>query len=41
VGYCNYGSIERGEYNRTVDTLAKVVAGLDRRLSELFARAGL
>jgi transcriptional regulator with XRE-family HTH domain len=41
VGYRNYGSIERGEYNRTVDTLAKVAAGLGVRLSELFRRAGL
>ena len=41
VGYRNYGSIERGEYNRTVDTLAKVAAGLELRLSELFRRAGL
>ena len=41
VGYRNYGSAERGEYNRTVNTLVKVAAGLGLRLSELFARAGL
>lgn len=41
VGYRNYGSIERGEYNRTVDTLVKVAAGLGLRLSELFQRADL
>lgn len=41
VDYRNYGSIERGEYNRAVDTLAKVATGLNLRLSELFARAGL
>jgi transcriptional regulator with XRE-family HTH domain len=41
MGYRNYGSIERGEYNRTVDTLVKVAAGLGFRLSELFSRAGL
>jgi transcriptional regulator with XRE-family HTH domain len=36
-----YGAIERGEFNVTVDTLAKVAAGLGLRLSELFQRAGM
>jgi hypothetical protein len=30
---------ERGEHNRTVDTLANVAAGLDLRLSELARRS--
>ncbi|HWG08487.1 MAG TPA: helix-turn-helix transcriptional regulator [Solirubrobacteraceae bacterium] len=36
----NYGAIERGEANITVDTLAKVAGALGLRVSELFARAG-
>jgi transcriptional regulator with XRE-family HTH domain len=36
-----YGAIERGEYNVSVDTAAKVAAGLGTCLSALFARAGL
>lgn len=36
-----YGAIERGEYNVSVDTAAKVAAGLGTHLSALFARAGL
>jgi len=36
-----YGSIERGEYNLTVDTLGTVAAGLGVSLAELFERAGL
>lgn len=40
MGYRNYGSTERGEYNRTFDTLAKAAAGLALRLAS-FARAGL
>jgi transcriptional regulator with XRE-family HTH domain len=37
--YC--GAIERGEFNVSVDTVAKVAVGLDASLSELFAQAGL
>jgi len=36
-----YGAIERGEFNVTVDTLAKVAAGLEVPVWELFKRAGL
>jgi DNA-binding XRE family transcriptional regulator len=41
IGYRVYGSIERGEFNRAVDTLAGIAAGLGLRLSELFWQAGL
>jgi hypothetical protein len=34
-------SIERAEHNSIVDTLAKVAAGLNLRLSELYRRANL
>jgi transcriptional regulator with XRE-family HTH domain len=37
----NYGAIERGEFNVSVDTLMKIAAGLRIGASELFARAGL
>lgn len=36
-----YGSIERGEYNLTVNTLTTVASGLGVSLAELFERAGL
>ncbi len=36
-----YGAVERGEFNLTVDTIAKIAAGLKLTVSELFARAGL
>lgn len=37
----NYGAIERGEFNVTVDTVAKLAAGLRISASELFRRASL
>ncbi|HEV7529171.1 MAG TPA: helix-turn-helix transcriptional regulator [Solirubrobacteraceae bacterium] len=37
----NYGAIERGEFNVTVDTIVKLAAGLGISASELFRRAGL
>jgi transcriptional regulator with XRE-family HTH domain len=36
-----YGAIERGEFNLTVDTIAKIAAGLGLSASELFKRAKL
>jgi transcriptional regulator with XRE-family HTH domain len=36
-----YGAIERGEFNLTVDTIAKIAAGLSMTASELFERAKL
>jgi transcriptional regulator with XRE-family HTH domain len=36
-----YGAIERGEFNLTVDTIAKIAAGLGLSASELFRRAKL
>jgi transcriptional regulator with XRE-family HTH domain len=36
-----YGSIERGEFNLTVDTVAKIAKGLDLSLAELFKSAKL
>lgn len=36
-----YGAIERGEFNLTVDTIAKIAAGLDMSAAELFKRAKL
>ena len=36
-----YGAIERGEFNLTVDTIAKIAAGLSMTASELFKRAKL
>ncbi|HEX3909512.1 MAG TPA: helix-turn-helix transcriptional regulator [Solirubrobacteraceae bacterium] len=36
-----FGAIERGEYNVSVDTVAKVAVGLGATLGELFAQAGL
>jgi transcriptional regulator with XRE-family HTH domain len=36
-----YGAIERGEFNVTVETLAKVAAGLEVAVWELLERAGL
>jgi transcriptional regulator with XRE-family HTH domain len=36
-----YGAIERGEFNLTVDTVAKIAKGLDMSLAELFGRATL
>lgn len=36
-----YGSIERGEYNLTVDTLVTVAAGLGVSVADLLERAGL
>jgi DNA-binding XRE family transcriptional regulator len=37
----NYGAIERGEFNVTLDTIVKLAAGLQISASELFGRAGL
>jgi DNA-binding XRE family transcriptional regulator len=37
----NYGAIERGEFNVTVDTVVKIGAGLGITAGELFARARL
>jgi transcriptional regulator with XRE-family HTH domain len=36
-----YGAIERGEFNLTMDTVARVAAGLELRVSELLRRARL
>jgi transcriptional regulator with XRE-family HTH domain len=36
-----YGAIERGEFNLTLDTLAKVAAGLGMAAWELLRRAKL
>jgi transcriptional regulator with XRE-family HTH domain len=36
-----YGAIERGEFNLTVDTIAKIAKGLGMTASELFKRAKL
>jgi transcriptional regulator with XRE-family HTH domain len=36
-----YGAIERGEYNMSVDTAAKVAAGLGTSLGDLFEKAKL
>jgi transcriptional regulator with XRE-family HTH domain len=37
----NYGSIERGEFNISVDTLSKISAGFGIKIQELFKKAGL
>ena len=37
----NYGAIERGEFNVTVDTIVKLAAGLQISAGELLGRAGL
>ena len=37
----NYGAIERGEFNVTVDTIVKVVTGLGITAAELLHRAKL
>jgi DNA-binding XRE family transcriptional regulator len=37
----NYGAIEHGEVNVSVDTVVKIAAGLGIRIAELFARARL
>jgi transcriptional regulator with XRE-family HTH domain len=36
-----YGSLERGEFNMTVDTMTTVAQGLGVPLSEILRRAGL
>jgi transcriptional regulator with XRE-family HTH domain len=36
----NYGAIERGEFNVTVDTVVKIATGLEVSVAELFERAG-
>jgi transcriptional regulator with XRE-family HTH domain len=36
-----YGAIERGEFNVSLDTIAKIAAGLMLSMSELFKRAEL
>jgi transcriptional regulator with XRE-family HTH domain len=36
-----YSAIERGEFNLTVDTIAKIAAGLSTKASELFKLAKL
>lgn len=36
-----YSAIERGEFNLTVDTIAKIAAGLSMKTSELFKGAKL
>jgi transcriptional regulator with XRE-family HTH domain len=37
----NYGAIERGEFNVTLDTIVKVAAGLGVTASELLHKAEL
>jgi transcriptional regulator with XRE-family HTH domain len=37
----NYGAIERGEFNVTLDTIVKLAAGLQISAGELLGRAGL
>jgi XRE family transcriptional regulator, regulator of sulfur utilization len=37
----NYGAIERGECNVTVDTVVKIATGLGIPVAELFSRAAL
>jgi transcriptional regulator with XRE-family HTH domain len=37
----NYGAIERGEFNVTLDTIVKVASGLDMTVAELLDRAKL
>jgi transcriptional regulator with XRE-family HTH domain len=37
----NYGAIERGEFNVSVDTIMKIAAGLRISASDLFGRARL
>jgi XRE family transcriptional regulator, regulator of sulfur utilization len=37
----NYGAIERGEFNVTLDTIAKIAAGLGMTVVELLHRAKL
>jgi transcriptional regulator with XRE-family HTH domain len=37
----NYGAIERGEFNVTLDTIVKVVTGLGITAAELLQRAKL
>jgi len=36
-----YGAIERGEFNVTIDTLAKIAGALDMPASRVLERAGL
>jgi transcriptional regulator with XRE-family HTH domain len=36
-----YGAIERGKFNLTVETLAKIAHGLDTTVAALCERAGL
>jgi transcriptional regulator with XRE-family HTH domain len=35
----NYGAIERGEFNVTLDTIVKLAAGLGLSVAELLSRA--
>ncbi len=37
----NYGAIERGEFNVTLDTIVKIAAGLGMTVVELLHRAKL
>jgi transcriptional regulator with XRE-family HTH domain len=37
----NYGAIERGEFNVSLDTIAKIASSLGMRVSQLFERAKL
>jgi DNA-binding XRE family transcriptional regulator len=37
----NYGAIERGEFNISVDTAVKIAAALRTSVSDLFGRARL
>ena len=37
----NYGAIERGEFNVTLDTIVKIATGLGLTVAELFHRAKL
>lgn len=37
----NYGAIERGEFNVTLDTIVKIAAGLGITVAELLHRAKL
>jgi transcriptional regulator with XRE-family HTH domain len=36
-----YGAVERGEFNVTVETVAKIAGGLHLSVSELFTKARL
>ena len=41
IDRANYGAIERGEFNVTLDTIVKLAAGLGITVAELLHRAKL